>query len=239
MLRKTLNETSNTPVRRCILTGDRAAQGVLVRLAIDPEGMIAPDVRAKAPGRGAWIGVDGATLCEALNNGKLRGALARAFKGASLTLPDDLTDKIALEMKNAVLNRLGLESRGGYVLTGSEKIAAAARSGQLFALYHSADAREDGRRKLDQAWRVGSDSEGNGLQGTIIPADRGAISAALGKENAVHIGINDKKSAQRLEHHLRRWINFTGCSIDPDNNRLKCDADASFTNQNIRTRSVR
>lgn len=234
MLRKTLNETSNTPVRRCILTGDRASQEGLVRLAIDPEGIIAPDVRAKAPGRGAWIGVDEAAIREALNNGKLRGALARAFKGASLTLPDDLTDKIASELKNAVLNRLGLESRGGYLLTGSEKIATAARSGQLYALYHANDASEDGRRKLDQAWRVGSDKEGSGMQGTIIPADRGAISAALGKENAVHIGINDKKAAQRLEHHLRRWINFTGCSINPDNNRLECDADASFANQDIR-----
>ncbi len=234
MLRKTLNETSNTPVRRCILTGDRASQEALVRLAIDPEGVIAPDVRAKAPGRGAWVGVDETAIREALNNGKLRGALARAFKGASLTLPDDLTDKIASELKNAVLNRLGLESRGGYLLTGSEKIAAAARSGQIYALYHANDASEDGRKKLDQAWRVGSDKEGSGMQGTIIPAHRDAISAALGKENAVHIGINDKKAAQRLEHHLRRWINFTGCSINPDNNGLNNDVDASFANQDIR-----
>ncbi len=234
MLRKPLNETSNTPVRRCILTGDRAPPEALIRLAINPEGMVAPDVRAKAPGRGAWIGVDADAICEAIKNGKLRGALARAYKGASFSFADDLSDKILSELKYAVLNRFGLESRGGYVLTGSEKISAAARSGQIYALYHSNDASEDGRKKLDQAWRVGSDKEGSGMQGTIIPADRNAISAALGKENAVHIGINDKKAAQRLEHHLRRWINFTGCSITPDNHGLEYDVDASPANQEIR-----
>ena len=40
--------------RRCILTGDRAAPDHLVRLARAPDGAVLPDVRAKAPGRGAW-----------------------------------------------------------------------------------------------------------------------------------------------------------------------------------------
>ena len=43
--------------RKCILTGDRADPETLIRLAIGPDGQVLPDVRAKAPGRGAWIGV--------------------------------------------------------------------------------------------------------------------------------------------------------------------------------------
>ncbi|MGD9812036.1 MAG: YlxR family protein, partial [Sphingobium sp.] len=43
--------------RRCILSGERASPDHLVRLALSPEGEVMPDVRAKAPGRGAWIGV--------------------------------------------------------------------------------------------------------------------------------------------------------------------------------------
>ena len=234
MLRKPLNETPNTPVRRCILTGDRVSQAALVRLAIAPDGMIAPDVRAKAPGRGAWVGVDGPTLANAQSKGALRGALARAFKGETLTIPDDLSGKLENELKNAVMSRLGLESRSGCLITGSEKIAVSARSGRVFALCHASDASEDGRRKLDQAWRVGCEKEGSGMQGIIMPATRDEISAALGKENAVHIGIIDEKAAGRLMHHLSRWINFTGCSITPDNNRLASSANAAEINQDIR-----
>ena len=48
--------------RRCILTGERAAPENLVRLALSPDNCVMPDVRAKAPGRGAWIGVSRAEL---------------------------------------------------------------------------------------------------------------------------------------------------------------------------------
>lgn len=234
MSRKPLNDNLNTPLRRCILTGERATQAALVRLAIGPDGTIAPDIRGKAPGRGAWIGVNAAQLSEAQSKGKLRGALARAYKGAALSLPDDLSVQIEAELKKAVLSRLGLESRAAYLLTGSEKIANAARSGQVYALYHANDASEDGRKKLDQAWRVGMEKEGSGMRGDIIPAGRDIISASLGKDNAVHIAIIDQKAAQRLEHHLSRWINFTGCSIDPDNNGSAQDYISSSADQDIR-----
>jgi uncharacterized protein len=44
--------------RRCILTGEHGSRDRLIRLALGPDHRVAPDVRAKAPGRGAWIGVD-------------------------------------------------------------------------------------------------------------------------------------------------------------------------------------
>src|SRR5579875_2968914 len=71
------------PIRSCILTRDRAPRAALVRLALAPDGRVLPDVRAKAPGRGAWIGATRAELEEAIARRKLRGALARAFKGAA------------------------------------------------------------------------------------------------------------------------------------------------------------
>ena len=52
--------------RKCILSGDRADPETLIRLAIGPEGQVMPDVRAKEPGRGAWIGVSRAELETAL-----------------------------------------------------------------------------------------------------------------------------------------------------------------------------
>ncbi|HTM95716.1 MAG TPA: YlxR family protein, partial [Croceibacterium sp.] len=70
--------------RRCVLSGRTGARDGLVRLALSPEDpdgttTVLPDALARAPGRGAWIGVSRAELDQAVANGKLKGALARAF----------------------------------------------------------------------------------------------------------------------------------------------------------------
>jgi predicted RNA-binding protein YlxR (DUF448 family) len=196
----------HVPERKCILSGKHDAPDALIRLALGPDGQIAPDVRAKAPGRGAWIGVDRAALEMAQSKGKLKGALARAFKTGDVAIPADLGDRIASALRQATLDRLGLEARSGTLLTGSEKIETAARRGEVHMLIHAADAAEDGSRKLDQAWRMG-DGE---AQGMVFPEDRTILSLALGRQNVVHIAIVDRAAAARVRHALERWRAFIG-----------------------------
>jgi predicted RNA-binding protein YlxR (DUF448 family) len=203
------------PVRKCILSGDREARGGLVRLALGPDGSVLPDVRAKAPGRGAWIGVGKADLDAAIAKGKLRGALARAFKSNALRIPDDLPELIADALRKATLDRLGLEARAGNVVIGSERIEAAARSGKLHLLFHACDAGADGNRKLDQAWRVGNGAEGSDLRGLVLPVGRAILSLALGRENVVHGGLTDPDAARRLRDAFDRWLHFIGPDLEP------------------------
>ena len=207
------------PVRSCILTRERASPTHLVRLALGPDGQVLPDVRAKAPGRGAWIGVTRAELEVALAKGKLRGALARAFKTTDLQVPDDLPARIAAALERNALDRLGLEARGGTLLTGTDRIVQAARGGQVHALYHAADAGDDGMRKLAQAWRVGSDREGSDLKGLALPVGRPILSLALGRENVVHIALTDRLAAKRMGDALDRWLHFIG----PESSPAPCD----------------
>jgi len=196
--------------RKCILSGRHDARGSLIRLAISPDGEVLPDVLARAPGRGAWIGVRRTELENALAKGKLKGALARAFKGAALSIPDDLPERIEAALRRAVADRLGLELRAGRLLLGSDRIAEHARAGRIAWLAHAADAREDGNRKLDQAYRVGLEAEGSGLSGTILPLDRAALSVALGRDNVVHLALTDRASAERLEAPLARLLEYLG-----------------------------
>jgi predicted RNA-binding protein YlxR (DUF448 family) len=177
---------------------------------LSPDGEILPDVRAKAPGRGAWIGVDRPALEEAQGKGRLKAALARAFKTGDVRIPDDLAARIETALRQAALDRLGLEARGGTLLTGAEKIETACRKGQVQLLLHAADAGEDGNRKLDQAWRVGGGGEGQGGQGLVIPAERTTLSLALGRQNVVHIALIDRGAAARVRHALDRWRAFIG-----------------------------
>jgi hypothetical protein len=212
----------HSPERTCILTRRTAGRDELIRLALGPNGEVAPDVRARAPGRGAWIGVDQATLDAANAKGKLRGALARAFKTNELSLPADLGARIASALEKAMLDRFGLEARAGNLATGSERIEAAARSGQVHALIHAADAGEEGNRKLDQAWRVGSDEEGSGRRGLVFPLGRTILSMALGRENVVHVAIVDRAAAARVLHAIGRWRAF----IEPDVGLSAASAEA-------------
>ena len=101
-------------MRTCILSREESPREGLIRLALSPDGDVLPDVRAKAPGRGAWIGVARAELEAAQAKGKLRGALSRAFKTQDLRIPDDLGERIETQLQRNVLDRLGLEAKAGH-----------------------------------------------------------------------------------------------------------------------------
>lgn len=202
------------PERTCILSGAKAGRDELLRLAISPDGLVLPDVHARAPGRGAWIGVSRAPLEKALAKGKLKGALARAFGkalgGSPLSIPEDLADRIEQALVRALAERLGLELKSGKLLMGSDRIAQNAREGRVAWLGHAADASEDGSRKLDQAWRVGSGAEGSGLKGTRLPLDRETLSVALGRDNVVHLALTDRGAATRVASLVQRLLHFQG-----------------------------
>ncbi len=198
--------------RRCILSGDRADPEGLIRLAISPDGDVLPDVRARAPGRGAWIGVSRAELEQAMAKGKFRGALARAFKGEPISVPDDLPERIDGALQADLLSRLGLEAKASNILNGFEKIDTAARRGQVRMLLHARGAGTDGVRKLDQAWRVGEGREGETFAGQSLPVDREALSMALGRNNVVHIAVTNAAAANRISGLLGRWQSYLGCA---------------------------
>jgi predicted RNA-binding protein YlxR (DUF448 family) len=196
----------HVPERKCILSGAHDTRSDLIRLALGPDGSVAPDIRARAPGRGAWIGVDRSTLEQAQARGKLKAALSRAFKTGEISIPLDLGERIEANLRKAALDRLGLEARAGTLLTGSEKIEVAARRGGVHMLLHASDAGEDGSRRLDQALRVGE----SGAEPLVFPAERAILSLALGRQNVVHIALIDRAAAARVRHALDRWRAFIG-----------------------------
>ena len=201
---------ASEPERRCILSGETGPRESLVRLAVSPAGLVLPDAQEKAPGRGAWIGSSRAGLEEALASGKLKGALSRAFKTGDLDLPDALPQMVEDALTRVFLDRLGLEMRVGALILGTQRIAEAARGGAVALLLHASDASEDGRKKLDQAWRVGREAEGSGERGLELPLDRNALSVALGRDNVVHLALADDAAAARVLKPLTRLMHYLG-----------------------------
>jgi predicted RNA-binding protein YlxR (DUF448 family) len=211
-MRKAPND-NHIAVRRCILTGGQSDSRRLIRLALSPDGIVAPDVRARAPGRGAWIGVTREALELAITKGQLAGKLKAAFKTPNVILPDNLAQIIDNALTGELLQRLGLEAKASQLISGAEKVETAARMGQVALLLHAGDAAENGRRSLDQAWRVGSEEEGTGLQGPVLPFDRDQLSQGLGRNNCVHIAITDHRAARRVALFLLRLLAYRGEDI--------------------------
>ncbi len=205
-------EEPDVPHRTCVLTRRTGSREELIRLALGPDGCVAPDVRARAPGRGAWIGVARFDLDQANANGKLKGALKRAFKTDGVQIPADLGELTEQALRQGVLDRLGMEARASNLINGFDRVDKAARSGKIRLLIHAADAGEDGRKALDQAWRVG----GGGPKGLIFPEGRTILSMALGRENVVHVALTDPAAASRVLHALARWRAFTGPDRGPE-----------------------
>src|SRR6476659_8491340 len=146
----------HVPERTCVLTRRKANKDELIRLALGPDSAVAPDVRARAPGRGAWISVGREALDESVANGKLKAALPRAFKTNDVHVPSNLGERTEHALRKTALDRLGMETRSGHLINGADKVEAAARAGKVHLLLHALDASEDGRRRMDQALRVGA-----------------------------------------------------------------------------------
>ena len=213
------------PERRCILSGETAPRETLVRLVASPNGLVLPDAQDKAPGRGAWIGVSRDEFAEAQAKGRLKGALSRAFKTGDLELADNLPELVENALTRVLLDRLGLEMRVGSLILGTQRIAEAARGGAVALLLHASDASEDGRKKLDQAWRVGRELEGSGERGVELPLDRDALSVALGRDNVVHLALADEAAAARVMKALTRLTHYLGHDLPAADGRVSARAD--------------
>ena len=211
------------PERRCILTGAHGARAALIRLAVGPDNQIAADLGAKLPGRGAWITANRKLLEAAMATGKLKGALARAFKSNSLRLPDDLADQIAAGLERRALDRLGLENKSGNLIWGHERVGEAILKGKVRLLLHAADAKADGMGKLEARRRGASPN----TVSIVLPVGREQLSMALGRENVVHAAIGNSGSASRVIETLERWAVFNGTSVfgQPDENHENDDND--------------
>ena len=206
----------HVPERTCILTRRKGSREDFIRLALGPDGEVAPDPRARAPGRGAWISVTRAELDVANAKGKLKAALARAFKSGDVRVPGDLGERTAAALRQTALDRLGMEARAGTLINGADRIETAARNGKVHLLIHAADAGEDGRRSLDQALRVGGRAGDGQDRGLVFPEGRTILSMALGRENVVHVALTDPAAASRVSRAIARWRAFNDPKCGPE-----------------------
>lgn len=194
--------------RRCLLTGEAMPRTGLIRLALGPDGQVLPDLAGKLPGRGGWISADRALFDSVAARKRLHGALARALKSNAIRLPDDLASLIEAGLSHRLLQRLGLENRAGNLIFGADRVREQLARGRVLMLLHAGDARPDGADRLDGMARAVGESLEADIPHHRLPFDREALSAALGRDNVVHIGVTDAGAATRIAADMARLAGF-------------------------------
>ncbi len=187
-------DSSHTPTRRCLASGASLPQGELVRFIVGPDSQIVPDIAGKLPGRGLWVAARRDDIDLACD----KNLFARAAH-TQVTVPDGLSDLVGNLLRQNCLGLIGLSRKAGDLITGFEKVKSCLGAGHAAVLICAADAGSDGREKL---FRFAKDLP------KIRVFSSADLSAALGRENVVHIALKDGGLAHRLVKEAHRLASF-------------------------------
>lgn len=190
---------SGERLRECIVTRQSLPASALIRFALSPDGVLAPDIDARAPGRGVWVTASQSMVAEAAS----RNIFAKALK-EKVGLPDDLAGLTRQHLETRLLGALGLARKAGQLVLGAGKVESALRSGKAVALITASDAAPDSRRKMLQALRASPAPE---IQ-HIDAFASARLGLALGSENVIHAALTAGAAAQTAIGKYRRFLNY-------------------------------
>lgn len=190
--------------RRCVATGAVKSEAALLRVALDPEGRVTPDVAARLPGRGGWVTADRSLIDKAVS----KRLFNRAFE-QPVEAPADLADQFEALLKARVLNALGLARRAGRLDLGTDAVRMALQSEpEPVWRVEASDAATDGRGKLD---RLAKALE---LETPVLGCfDAETLSGALGVGNAVHAALAEGPEGTALTVLAGKLAGFV--NLDP------------------------
>ncbi|GJD93213.1 RNA-binding protein [Methylobacterium iners] len=171
--------------RTCLVTRKAQNPAGLIRFVLSPEGVVVPDLRAKLPGRGAWLTATRATVETAIK----RRLFQRAFKTKDAAAPADLADQVAAGLRADLRQGLALANKAGCVVAGFSKVEAAiGDKAGIAALIHASDGSADGRRKLAQALHR---RHGDAISRFPVIDDlsEAELDMALGRDHVIHAAL--------------------------------------------------
>lgn len=182
--------------RECALTRETKSVEDLVRFVVSPDGVLMPDVDAKAEGRGVWVTLGHNEVAEAVK----KKAFAKSLK-TNVTVPDDLVGLTQKHLEARFLSALSMTRKAGQILTGGTKVKAAIEMGDAIALMTASDAADDGRKKMAGSLKgYEKAAEEAGLEGVSVPhlelLDSTQLGLALGLENVIHAALTKGAAAQ-------------------------------------------
>ena len=206
------------PQRTCIVTRVVQPPEAMIRFVRGPDGAVVPDLRAKLPGRGAWISAKRDAVATAVR----KNLFARAFKGPAQAGPD-LPDRIVTGLREDLRQAIAMANKAGCVVAGFSKVEAAI-GGQpgAVALIHAAEASPDGRRKIAAAL-YRRHGEAMSRIPIIDDLSEDELDMALGRDHVIHAALVAGAGAAGCLSRWRRLRSFEGAAAateEPDPARI-------------------
>jgi len=187
-------------LRECALQKQAKPVEQLLRFALSPDDQIAPDIDAKAPGRGVWISDNARDVNEAVK----KNAFAKSLK-QKVKVPSELAQITRTRLEQRLKGALGLARKAGQLQTGATRVKSAISSGSVLALITATDAAVDGRRKILAALKA----TGNGdevPQFDILTSLQ--LGLALGQENVIHAALTRGAAAKSALSRVKKLIRY-------------------------------
>ncbi len=180
------------PERRCVASGESGETGPLIRFALDPEGVVTPDLAERLPGRGVWVRADRALLDRAAR----RNLFSRGFRRQA-TVPEGLAETVEKGLSRRLIDALGLVNKAGLATTGFEKVKARLKAGPVAALVEAADGSEPQRAKL-RPLAAGAE--------IVAVLESAELGLAFGREFVIHAAVDRGGAAQLFLREARRLV---------------------------------
>ena len=183
--------------RRCLVTGEVQPKAGLIRFVLGPEGMVAPDLAEKLPGRGFWLTADRAIIERAVAKGLFsRGAKAPAKP------PEGLVDLLEAGLARRVVDLVSLGRKSGRAVAGFEKVKDWLAAGKVKVLLQASDGSERGKGKL---WTP----EGARWFGCLTASELGL---AFGRDHVIHSALSRGGLADKVIRDAGRLNGLRGQS---------------------------
>ncbi|MGY6537034.1 MAG: RNA-binding protein [Pararhodobacter sp.] len=183
------------PERRCIVSGDSGPAAGLIRFVLGPDGVLAPDIAGKLPGRGIWVTATPAALEQAVR----KRLFTRAAR-APVTVPDGLVATIEAQLARRVIDLISLARRGGAAVAGYEKVRDRLLRDEVAVLVQAADGSPRGRTKLRPP-------EG-GAHITCLSGQE--LGMAFGREHVINAALSAGGLASRVVDEAARLASMRG-----------------------------
>lgn len=189
------------PERRCIVSGESLPAAGLVRFVRGPDGVLAPDVASKLPGRGIWV----SATPQALQTAVRKKLFARAARAAvtlppGLDTPEALSTGVEAQLARRVIDLVSLARRGGAAVAGYEKVRDRLLRDDVAALIQAADGSPRGLTKLRAP-------EGS-AHVTCLTAQE--LGMAFGREHVIHAALSAGGLAARVVEEAARLASMRG-----------------------------
>ncbi len=177
--------------RTCIVTREKIDPKKAIRLCVMPNGALFADLKGNFPAHGYWIIPQGKNFIQLFSQPKR----FRQIKGA-VRPSEDFVSQLQMQLKNRILQQIGLAKRAGQLIFGFEKVKIWLKENKAALAIVAKDGSQAEIERLGLSAR-------NITMVQILEKEE--LGKALGRDKVVHIVLRETPLTENIKNDLYRY----------------------------------